>query len=284
MSDTAADQPPGQRRVVVLREGPPKARGRRLDGILGILGGILLILAVVLVMALPETTVPDPQYRVEYGDELVEITSSRRSEELPGASTDGAIPAGRESALESLYGVEFNNVFEVTVGVFFEDNRPESLPDVIRWELFYPNGTSAGISSAYETLPTRETELTPGVGSGSFDTVRRDLYQATFNLGGKPEDRIVTFRDGRNGTVEDAEAAVVAQDTRATQGEWRLEIWLDSVGQCPSTPTSTSPDETAIRRAQICQATQQQQGPDVTNGFTLSKFEYRYYTIQVSEA
>ena len=281
MSDAQPSRPPGQRRVVVLREGPPRGRGRTLDGVLGAVGGVLLLLAVLLVNVLPEQTVPDPQFRVEYGDELVEIIGSRLSSDLPDAPADGIIPPGRDNGLASAYGIEHNNVFEVTIEVFFEDDFPESLPDVLRWELFYPNGTSAGLSSEYETLETAEADVGVGVGA-SYETVGRGTYKATFNLGGKPEDRIVTFKDGRNGTLEEATQAIVLEDTRATEGTWTVEVWLESVGTCPE--AGTTPE--SVRHAQICRLAAQQRdgGDDAGNGFTLSKFEYRYYTIQVSEA
>lgn len=283
MSDAQPSRPPGQRRAVVLREGPPRGRGRTLDGVLGAVGGVLLLLAVLLVNVLPEETVPDPQFRVEYGDELVEIIGSRQSADLPGAPADGIIGPGRDDGLRSDYEVEHNNVFEVSVEVFFEDDFPESLPDVLRWELFYPNGTSAGLSSEYETLPTAEAEAGAGpeVGGVSYVTVGSGTYKATFNLGGKPEDQIVTFQDGRNGTLEEATQAIVLAQTRATQGTWGVQVWLESVGPCPS--AGTAPE--SIRHAQICRfaAQQREDGDDVGNGFVLSKFEYRYYTIQVSE-
>lgn len=294
MSDGTPSQPPGQRRVVVLREGPPKGRGRTLDGVLGALGAALLLLAVVLANVLPEETVPDPQYRVEYQDNLVEnLTSFRSADLLP----EGILLPGEGNAFLVPIEVEHNNVYEVVGYFFFEEDRPETLPDVFMVELLDPDGEVVQRSNPQPTLPTCDIQdenggdpyTTPGE---YYQTCTKRAGQETriaFNLGGKPADRIVTLTDGENATLEEATQAIVQEDTVPTVGTWHMRLWLEEVGQCPPSADGVGvPSQSQQKRATLCRLAVEQDngGPggedDPGNPFVVNT-EYRYYTIQVSE-
>ncbi len=285
MSEGGATSPPGQKRVVVLREGPPKGRGKVLDGTLGVVGALLILLSALLVNVLPETQVPDPQFRVEYPAVPVELASSVRSVDLFPA-TDGVLAGGAGNAVDVPYDLEHNNVYEVVLFLSILEDFEESLPDTFRVELLDPQGASVAISSPQQTHPTEEIpDEQKGVGD-YFETTQTTPHRITFNVAARPDDAIVTFEDGRNATVEEAEAAIVARDTRPTQGAWTVRVWVEEVGQCPTLDGPTT-DPATLRHVQFCTLADQQvhdgEG-DTGNPFVLSRLEYTYYDVIVSEA
>lgn len=258
-----------------------------MDGALGVVGAVLLLVAVLLVNVLPETEVLDPQFRVDYESVPVELPISVLSSNL-FPDTAGVILQGESNAVDVPYDLAENNIFELIVFVTLIENFPESLPDSFLIELLNPAGESVAISNPQPTLPTEELPDEQKGPGRYFDTPEVSLYRVAFNLGGKPEGQIVTFKDGQNGTLEDATAAIVQRDTRITHGTWTVRIWVESVGRCPNVELGTSvPSQALVRRAQFCAIADQQNhggNGDTGNGFILNKLEYTYYDIKVSEA
>ncbi len=263
---------------------------------MGAIGAVLILVAVLLVNVLPEEDIIDPQYRADYEGFVVEDPTSFRSidQDLP----NGVLPLGEANAMMIPLEVKHNNAYEIVGQFFFLEDREETLPDIFTIELLDPDGNVVQRSNPQSTLETCDFQdlnpgevYTPGV---YYVTCESQSNRVAFNLGGKPASEIFTLESGANSTLADAEAAILQRDTRLTTGTWHFRIWLTEVGQCPSAtpPVGSLPSQSNQRRATLCRLAVDQQnqdegtlgGPDDPgNKFVLSRFEYTYYDILVSE-
>jgi hypothetical protein len=260
--------------TVVLRAGPPPKSGR-VDGIVGVLGLVLLLSTVGLAVALPHRDVLPQQFKVAYVDELHDLTQQ-----------SFAFKAGSEQTHDFLYEIPDDDVYLITVKYEFIDDLPASLPDQFSLRLYDPNGDPVGPDVVVVNLPA---EPDPASGAGpvvtDYRAVRLDAQFSTAKA--KPADDIVEVQDQALNATTLAQQ-LEAKAHLATQGTWKLRVSLLQAGGCPG-PTDA---DSANRRA-ACQAELQAApdaspadvaaGRDAGNLFTVGVFSYSRFAPDVQK-
>lgn len=285
---SAPNAPPG-RTAVVVREGPSKKRPIIVDSIVGVLGAILLILSIVLVNALPEEDVRDPQYKVSFNNDLgpAQVFSSPD----PAFMTAGDV-------LSFEFDVVDHSVHRVVVGLTLREDYPATLPDEFSLEIEAPNGTVYVYDGdPIQTLPTGPNPAPPEERSPptqfyvtTTEAGLSSLQDFSFNLRPPPKDffEIVPAE-------EDLELFEVRERVREkvhnddTIGTWTVRLGLVRAGDCPD---AASPLDSQFDRANQCRiqnAATQGRDPntppeeDTGNPIILSKFNYFWSDFSIEE-
>lgn len=276
--------PPG-RKVVVVRAGPDPKRPIIRDGIIGVVGGLLLLSSVLLVNVLPDEEVVEAQYRANFGQVSFEDPNgSKLTNQLLGRP----LVDGETWTLE--YDVPFANVYGVELAVFLPDDRPATDPDTFRITLEAPNGTVYDYANG--DIMTIAPEATGGSTPPFYQTPSAAGTRViSFNLAAPPSSYFFTATDvlGEKGDFElfEIKAALEEFHTRAdSAGTWKVHVQLVSTGNCPAVDPA-SPD---FNRATQCPvdnaflnqnegAPQADHSQDTGNPATISTFSISYYTV-----
>lgn len=276
-------EPGPARQVVVLREGPPKRRGIAIDIAVGILGILLLALAVALVDILPEEEDPGKQFQFLYPQNTLNLTVLKdgegglsyveRDAVAEGTVTEYVVPVERANMFE--FRITFGAAFQQD-GVFVSDDVPSSLPDRFRVELVSPNGTLVGELEAVTPDPyyvqgnTSEAQL-PYYMAEPFSVTQ------PFRIGSKPADEFVSLNSSK-ATKADALRAKPPQifDSR---GDWIIRVTVVQAGDCPDPAVSLE----SIRRASVCQQATENSGEDTGNPYAIQKVVGFYYDVVVRD-
>lgn len=249
----------GPRRTVVLRPGGPKEKGRLADLLAALFGVLLLVLAVVFVVILPDKEYATPQYRVTF----------------PSTQTDS--PTQKFDFVEGSANVHAftyelpDNVASVNIFAEFRDNVTASLPDQFRIELFDPAGNPASVK--FDLLNPQPVSPDPANSTLPPQAIAA-LAQKNWvvPLGAQPQEQIASGLTHLE-TREQVLARLTPQFHLSTAGVWTVRVTLVSANDCP-TP---SPDSTDFQRMAICRS-ESPDGSDRGNPFSLTNFIYTTYT------
>jgi hypothetical protein len=276
----APPTPPPSRRTVVLRAGAPAPKGRFVDILVGILGAILLIAAVALAVVLPDKTYVNPQFRVAFAEFDGEGPGTM---ETPEALTNAA------PVYEFKLDIAEDNVKSVSIEVGFTDDIKYSLPDIVKVDLFAPNGTRMGGIDALQNPP-------PKSGKNSTDPpqVFPAYQQANFHGWADQQEKIVTGLT-HDEQVEQVQARY-EKDPKyfvSTHGTWTVRVELVAAQGCPADPTAPDqfdgqfgycrfghPQDDGYPNSNTGAS---QSGTDAGNIVRLFNFRYTYYIINVQE-
>lgn len=245
----------------MLRAGPPEGRGRRLDLILGAVGILLVVLAAVLVQALPEEDIVVPHFRVVAVDTPHDVASQG----FDFSEAEG----GRLH--EFAYDIPIDNVHFIVMDMSFRDDVVSSLPDQFSVELIDPAGQPVGTRRLIENeQPTAIDPQRQVLGyNASFADAR-----ISFTVADRPDENV---EDGEPGeTAEEVRMAAEAKHHAATAGTWRVRVTLLDAGDCPG------PDWPDQQRILACEAETGHQ-EDTGNHFDVELFQYTSFAIAVEE-
>lgn len=260
--------PPVPRRTVVLRAGAPAPKGRLLDVIVGVLGALLLVAAVVLTALLPDHTYLNPQFRLSF----LEVNA-----EGPG-SVSGAFTEGPGNVQEFTFEVAEDNVKSVTLEMGFRDDVSYSLSDRFDIDLVAPNGTVVG----HVEMQNPE----PKAGRNATDPPQTFLAESrsTFATAPAVSEQIVTGLTHTE-TKEQVLARLEPQYRVATKGTWTVRVELVAAQDCPAPGQGFQSQAAACRGIPPAGdgAGTSQDGSDNGNDFLLSNFTYTYYITTVEE-
>lgn len=273
----APPSPPPSRRTVVLRAGAPAPRGRLVDLVVGVLGALLLLIAVVLVVVLPDKTYVDPQFRLSFVEGSGEGKGTQESPQLaPGASYEFAVDVPQD------------NVKTVTLKVGFNDDVWYSLPDIVKVELFAPNGTLVGTIDPLQNPPPK------GPVNATDSPTRYAAYtDQTFHGWADHQEQII---DGlsHSETPEQAQARLEKDPAYfvPNHGTWKVRVTLTAAQGCPDPTTESWRNQALYCRTghpndegypQQNEGKAQQDGSDPGNAVKLFNFEWTYYIVSVEE-
>lgn len=269
--------PPAPRRTVVLRPGGPVPRGHLLDVILGVLGALLLVGAVVLAGILPDKTYLNPQFRLSFVE---------GNAEGPGSKVGEFTEASPGNAQEFTYDIPDDNVKTITLDLGFRDDIVYSLPDRFDVDLIAPNGTVMGHLELENPAPK--------AGRNATDPPQTFAAEghATFTTGPSPSEQIVTGLTHTE-TQEQVHARLEPQFRVATAGTWTVRVELVAAQDCPTGPN----DGSFQGQAAYCRGIPagvppptsgggegtSNDGTDPGNPFILANLTYTFYTVTVEE-
>lgn len=265
--DTPAAPPP-PRRTLVIRAGAPAPKGHFVDVLLGVVGAILLIGAIVLAGVLPDKTYLNPQFRVSFPAGGAEFGGSLETDYI----SEGAAP------FEFKVPVPVDNVTSIQMVVGFSDDIYYSGPDRFQVDLFDPSGAPRGRLEVENPAPT------PGDGPTAAPQTDNAEATATFPIAPVPSEQIVTGL--RHTEVAEQVQARVAPDHHVrTAGEWTVRVTLVAAADCPD------PGQGFDTQALVCRTGPpggssdgtSDDGSDPGNTLLLSAFTYSFYTILVEE-
>lgn len=256
--------PPGTgapRRTVVLRPGAPKDKGRLADKLAALFGVLLLLLAIVLVVLLPDREYASPQFRVTYPDTLDDFTFATQRFDFTEDE------AGRVH--EFTYELP-DNVASINIRAEFTDSETYSEPDQFRIELFDPAGNPVGPRYDAINQPPRVSEADP-------TELVADSYSQTFNIATAehPTEEIVLGLTHTE-NAEQVLARIVPQHRALTAGTWSVRVTLIQANDCPA-PGAGSPFQ------QVRCVAAAPDGADPGNSFALAGFIYTFYTPCVEQ-
>ena len=265
--------PPGPRRTVVLRAGGPKPKGAVLDVVIGILGALLLVAAVVLAGILPDKTYLNPQFRLSF---------TEVSAEGPGSKIGDFVEGGPPQ--DFTYEIPDDNVKSMTLELGFRDDIKYSLPDRFEVDLIAPNGTVMGHYEIENPAPrgARNVNETPQ----TFPAEGR----ATFATAPAVSEQVVTALTHTE-TEEQALARLEPQYRVATAGTWTVRVTLVAAQDCPAGANDGTFDGQAAycrgAPAGIPPATESEgtsaDGDDPGNEFILVNLTWTFYVTTVEE-
>lgn len=250
--------PKDQRTPVVLRQGaPPKDRRAITDLVFGIVGGLLLVLAVALFGILPEDDTPPRQWNVAYTDNLVEQADLQTHDFAPEQTHRFLFPLAQE------------NIHSIQFTVEFTDDVAASLPDTFAFQIIAPNGEPLMEELRY-TTPDSESDGNPVLPTFTAGTASEAITaQVAPSPSSGPQAPSSDDEDLAN-----AQARITDETKTMPAGDWILEVRLVSVGDCPD-PSLDPP------RALACQTATNQQG-DVGNSVQVVKLSFTTYDAMVS--
>ncbi len=271
------------RQVVVVRQGPPKRRGAFIDGVVGVLGVALLVLAGVLGETLPEKEVISEQFLPEFPTTNVVAQLLSEGGSIPSEALLYNMLEGQEERISVL--IPDPNVVSISMQVFLPgDDIGSSLPDSFTFKLYDPDGTQQGETFIANTAqPKQRANTVPGppIGPGSVDNATKPIFVSgetnpatSWRLGAPPEAAFIGAEDGRK--IDYAMALSKAEDeyTKLNNGTWTLVVTLKATGDCPAASTSGQQD-----RYFECQRETGNTGQDPGNPITIKFVRYDYYTI-----
>lgn len=264
--------PPGAerpRRTVVLRPGGPKDRGKAADVVTGVIGALLLLASVFLVQWLPNKEYALPQFSVTF----------------PQSQTENPQPGFEFTTEEGGRNHDFtyelpDNVHSVTMVLYFrDDNRPASLPDRFRVELFDPSGNPVGPRTDLVNAPPvyNASANPPTYEAGEITTPRISIP-----LGIHPEDRIVQGLSHRE-VAEQVKARLAPQFHLGTAGTWTVRVSLVNAGNCPAAPGDSDTPRDQFVFCRMTPGPQPNDGTDPGNLFAIENLIFTTYTVEVEE-
>lgn len=212
--------PPAPRRTVVLRAGGPAPKGRWIDAVIGILGALLLLSAIVLAAILPDKTYVNPQFRLTFLDQEGEGDGTTVSPMLTPDAPAFDFPLEMP-----------DNVKTITLEMSFSDDIVYSLPDIFKVELVAPNGTVVGTIPAFQNDPPKGRNATETPQTYSASTI------TTFSGWADHQEAIVGGLTHTE-TVEQVQARLEPQYRAATAGTWIARVTLTSAQGCPQDPNT----------------------------------------------
>jgi len=250
--------PPPKVASHVLRAGPPKPRGPWVDTATGVLGALLLLVASLMVVGLPERDIILPQYEVSTTQNSFNYTSVAH-EFMEGSET------GRR--YEFPFEVPVDNVVAIKINIGFTDDIASSDPDRFFIELRDPEGQ---IVEKQEIL-SNEIGQADRNNTGNY-LAKPVVGEYNFPVSSLPQDQIVT---GLNETESETQvySRLMAGLTRPTAGIWTVRITLDNAGDCP---LPTDP-----QRGLACRV-ESSSGQDTGNTLAVELFRYTYFDLKVS--
>jgi hypothetical protein len=243
----------------VLRTGAPRDKGRLADILACLFGAILLIVAIVLTVVMPDREYASTQFHVTFPDTLDDFTYGTQH----FAFTEDE--AGHIH--EFTYQLP-DNVASINIRAEFTDEEKYSDPDQFRIELFDPNGNPMG--TRYDAINAPATADTANPGDFVVDP-----FSQTFNIptGEHPQEQIVaglTHTEDRNQVL----ARLEPQNRLQTAGLWTVRVTLVQANDCPD--PSTGPQFIHCRA-------EAPDGADPGNDFALAGFIYTFYTPCVEQ-
>lgn len=250
--------PDKPRQPVVLREGPPVRDRRRItDIIVGVLGVLVLVAAVLLVNLLPQDEPLPDQYEVRYTANIDEDPTVQTLDIQEGGSGSAQFP------------FDGRFLYRIEVQVEWLDDVVESDPDSFEIRLIDPSG-------AVVRGPVNATNPHPATdGSPAAPTYvgRPASRLVSFDLAPRPSTEIVVAQDGEDAVA--VQARVEARAATNGTGTWVLEATLVDAGDCPD------PSGLDLNRALSCFATTGG-GEDTGNPFQVVRVAFISYTPAVS--
>ncbi len=227
------------------------------DGIIGMLGAIILVASVVLVYALPEEDVILPQFRVEFPDKTSEFpTQSDFIEE--GATRDFE------------YLIPDDNLVGLLIIVGWTDDHPASDPDSFLVEVINPAGESV-------FRPEKPFTNRPGQPDPAQNNLTQRALpfetQISVSVNPKPATALVEGLEGE--AVEDAARRILPQYEAGGSGTWRIRASLLDAGDCRPR---------AEPGALGCADPNNPSGEDAGNPFSVTKVTYTSYEAVLTAA
>ncbi len=263
------------RRTVVLRTGGPAPKGKAIDLVALVVGVLLLAASVALVQVLPDKTYLNPQFRLSFIDQSSGF----------GTQEADFVEDSAEMA-DFTYDIPVDNVYAVTVEVFFEDDLLYSNPDIFRVELIDPSGNLVGTHKDFESPRPRA--------NGTIPTMVTDAPKyspVTFAVVEHPSEQIVTGL-AHTETPEQALAREEPKHRQASTGTWTLRVRLQDAGDCPA---PNDPDANGLQ-VFYCRfgdpnsldlgassLSNRASGQDAGNAFSVGNVQYSWYTPVIEE-
>jgi hypothetical protein len=250
----------------VLRPGGPKQKGRLADLLACLFGALLLIVAIVLTVVLPDKEYAATQFHVTYPDTTDDFTYGTQHH-LFTEDEAGHI-------FEFTYQLP-DNVASINIRAEFTDSEKYSDPDQFRIELFDPAGNPVGTRNDAINNPPSQDQARP-------DDFVADPFSQTFNIpvGEHPQEEIVaglTHLEDRNQVL----ARLAPQHRLETAGVWTVRVTLVQANDCP-TPDPSTPTASAVFQLTHCRGATAN-GEDLGNDFALAGFIYTFYTPCVEQ-
>lgn len=258
----------------MLRTGGPKPKGAILDVIIGIVGALLLVSAIVLAAVLPDKTYLNPQFRLSFVEAGAEGPGSKI-----GDFVEGSPPQ------DFTYEIPDDNVKSITLELGFRDDIQYSLPDRFDIDLIAPNGTVMGHYELENPAPrgrpsaNQTPEVLPAEGRATFATAPAVSEQIVTGL---------THTE----TEEQALARLEPQYRVATAGTWTVRVTLVAAQDCPSGTNDASFQGQAaycrgipagIPPTTAPEGSTASNGQDLGNEFIVVNLTWTFYITTVEE-
>lgn len=260
------------RRTVVLRAGGPAPKGKAIDLVALVVGVLLLMACIALAQVLPDKTYLNPQFRLSFIDQGGEF-GSQGADFLEGTA----------ELVDFTYEIPVDNVYAITMQIFFEDDLLYSHPDIFRVELIDPSGNLVGTHQDF-------TSPRPRANGTMMVSDPPDYTPVTITVVEHPSEQIITGL-AHTETPEQALAREEPKYRQATTGTWTLRVRLQEAGDCPDPndtesgtqgfycrfgdPNNPAFDPTAM--------TGRAGGQDPGNAFTIENVQYSWYTPVIEE-
>ena len=272
----ASAAPPPPRRTVVLRAGGPAPKGRVVDIIVGVIGVLLLVVAVALADFLPDKTYVNPQFRLSF----VEAGAERGSESFDFVE-------GSAQVHEFTYDLPEGNIYSITLAsAGFLDDVGLSNPDTFRIELFDPDGNQVGANEDITNPRPRPRSDNPA--GYTYSPIYTDV---TFAAAPLPTEQIVGGLSHTE-TEEQALARLEPQFRVDNGGTWTVRVTLISAGDCPD-QDDPEPDPQQVLACRTGDPNEDpnvpdgsgpsEDGTDAGNTFGIGGLRYSYYIPDVLE-
>ncbi len=236
---------------------------------MGILGAILLVVAVILTFTLPEEDVVTPQFRVSFQE--------HQGEQFGTQSSSGPVPEG--GSVDFVYDIPEDNVFRIAFTVAFEDDEPASDPDRFTVQLLDPNGNVAGPDAVLTLKPPRQEKPEDIPADPTPDqrfVSERMEFVVQVDVVERPKDTLVPA-DHPQESVDEAADRLLPSYHFPTAGAWTVRLSLDQAGDCPQ--PDGNPDTNI--RVQECMRQTGPSGQDLGNSVTVTKLDTFYYTAAI---
>lgn len=222
----------------------------------GVAGGLLLILAVVLFAVVPQDDPVPPTFQVKYiaSETTVELNEVHQFEQ---GETFGF-----------LVNIESETVHRIQFNVRWTDDVASSDPDIFNFIIKSPEGDRVTEPKVIgNDLPNAtETPMTYTANPMELAVER--------SLAAPPRDGPVPG-EHLNEDAANARARLHEDLVTYPAGEWVLDVYLDTVGGCPSPQRDTE-------RALACQQETQNAGDD-GNSLEVVSVTYTTYDVEVTE-
>ncbi len=257
------------------------------DGIVGVLGVALLVIAGVLGETLPEEDVFAEQFLPVF-----EMQNAAAMLSLAG-ETEGKesqvftfVNEGDEHVLS--LAIPHDNVISINMLLRVPaDDIASSLPDAFTFKLYDPDGNQVGDAFKVNTAqPKQRPDTVPGLplDPGTVENLTKPIYvgadtqPATSWRLDAPADP--EFIGGEGQKVDRTMALSIAIDkyTQYTNGTWSLVFKLTNAGDCPTASPSGQND-----RYLECMRDTGNSGQDPGNPITVRNVRYDYYVITLPE-
>ncbi len=241
-----------------------------IDLISGILGGLLLVTAVVLFAVVPEEEPIPPVFQVSYVSTETTIPVDQSLSMTEGQTDSILVP------LDSPY------IYRIAFNLEWTDDVAASDPDCFQFKIFEPEGEQV-------TDPNNRRNICNEPGEETIDNqTGTDVPTATYtavpmaysmekSLGAPPRDGPVPGAHLEE-TLDEARARLEADLATYAPGEWELEIYFGNAGDCP--PNNPNSDNT---RSLACNRDNGGSSEDNANNVRVVSVTYIAYEINIEE-